>query len=113
MAVLLNEEGLNSIYFSVFRDALSQWVEKSKLSNLSGFVGDASFAVDGLADVATLSTGTSMSIIWKESRPIVPSNWEQWKAYNKLLGLMDEFDRSVCFQTGNNLTFLTLTLKNT
>lgn len=104
MALILNEENLDPSYYSVFRDILEAWMEHARSPGLFRFVSHIRSELHGLSNSVALSTGMSMSVIWEEVHPTVPSSLEQWRVYNHLITLMDEFETRVAFQTGMYLS---------
>jgi midasin (ATPase involved in ribosome maturation) len=100
MARLLNEEHLDPSYYSVFRGLLEDWVKRSSQRHLSGLTTHVQSELHRLSSSVALSTGISMSVIWEVARPAVPSNLDQWNAYDRLLRIVDGFDNAVALQIG-------------
>jgi midasin (ATPase involved in ribosome maturation) len=100
MARLLNEEHLDPSYYSVFRGLLEEWVKRSTQRHLSGLTTHVQSELHRLSSSVALSTGISMSVIWEVARPTVPSNLDQWNAYDRLLRIVNEFDNTVALQIG-------------
>ena|ERR1700737_155485 len=100
MARLLNEEYLDPTYFSVFRELLEDWITRSNKGILQSLVAYIRSELHRLSSSVALSTGISMATIWKSTRPIVPSNLEQWNVYDRLVRLMNQFDGMVGLQIG-------------
>ena len=100
MAFLLNEEGVDPSYYSVFRELLMQWHDRSESSNLEGFRKLVILVISKIAGATTLSTGRSVCLLWAASRPLVPSNLEMWNIYSRLIDFVDEFDKRVNLKIG-------------
>jgi hypothetical protein len=105
MVTLLNEPESDPSYYLVFQQALKKWLERSDPLRLIDFTTIVSAAVGNLADSTVPSTGTSLSLLWTVTRPIVPSTFEEWDTFNKILSFMDDFDDKVAAQYGNTLWF--------
>jgi midasin (ATPase involved in ribosome maturation) len=105
MAHLLNEENLDPSYFSVFRDILNEWMEHAKGPGLFVFASHVHSELHGLSASVKLSTGISMSVIWQEVHPTVPSNLQQWQVYDHLSAVMTDFENKTAFQIGKRLLF--------
>jgi len=105
MAHLLNEENLDPSYFSVFRDILNEWMEHAKGAGLFVFVSQLHSELHGLSTSVELSTGISMSVIWEEVHPTVPSNLQRWQVYDHLSALMTDFENRTAFQIGKRFIF--------
>src|ERR1700687_1080369 len=99
MARLLNEEHLGPTYYSVFRGLLEGLVGRSN-QQLSVLTTQVQSELHRLSSSVALSTGISMPVIWEVARPNVPSNVDQWNAYNRLLRTVAEFDSRVALQIG-------------
>ena len=105
MASLLSEDPTDPSYYTIFREALERWVQRSGQA-LKGFVYHIRPELDNLSTLVTLSTGFSMSVIWEAVHPIVPSTLEQWNSYNQLLALISDFESKVGNQIGTFFTLL-------
>jgi midasin (ATPase involved in ribosome maturation) len=105
MAYLLSEDPTDPSYYTIFREALEGWVQRSGQA-LKGFVYHIRPELDNLSTLVTLSTGFSMSVIWEAVHPIVPSSLEQWNSYNQLLALISDFESKVGNQIGTLLSLL-------
>jgi midasin (ATPase involved in ribosome maturation) len=102
MAQLLNEEHLDPTYYSVFRGLVEDWTARSTRANLSSIVTLVSSELHRLSNSVVLLTGNSMPIIWETVRPSIPSNLEQWNAYDRLRALTSKFDDMVEGQIGKS-----------
>jgi midasin (ATPase involved in ribosome maturation) len=100
MASLLNEKDLDPTTYSIFRDTLEEWIDQSKGLSLSGFIDQVKLELRGLSNSVTLSTGLSMSTIWETVHPMVPSSLEQWRVYEQLVTLINEFESRIACQIG-------------
>lgn len=98
MVQLLNEENLDPSYYIAFRNLLEAWTDRVNASILSDFISQVRSQLKALSNSVELSTGMSMSLIWTMARPCVPSNLEQWGAYDKLTMLIKDFESKVAFQ---------------
>jgi midasin (ATPase involved in ribosome maturation) len=98
MVQILNEEDLDPSYYIAFRNLLESWTDRVNGSILSGFMTQVRSQLKALSSSVALSTGISMPLIWNIARPNVPSNLEQWEAYDKLTTLMKNFESKVAFQ---------------
>lgn len=106
MVQILNEENLDPSYYIAFRNLLESWTERVNGSILSGFVTQVRSQLKALSNSVTLSTGISMPLIWNIARPNVPSNLEQWEAYDKLTTFINNFESNVAFQDRNTPSLL-------
>ena len=100
MASLLNEENLDSSFYSVFRDILEEWNAQTTAPGLIRFVNQIRSELQNLSNAVMLSTGMSMFVIWELLHPIVASSLDQWKVYDHLITLMNEFESRVAFRIG-------------
>jgi hypothetical protein len=112
MAQLLNEEHLDPTYYSVFRGLVEDWTARSTRANLLSILKLVSSELHRLSNSVALVTGNSMAIIWETVRPSIPSNLDQWNAYDRLRGLTREFDDMVEGQIGKSEVVQRLTLEN-
>jgi midasin (ATPase involved in ribosome maturation) len=108
IASLLNEEHLDPSFYSVFRDILEEWTAQTTAPGLIRFVNQVRSELQSLSNSVLLSTGMSMFVIWESVHPIVPSTLEQWKVYDQLIALMNEFESRVAFRIGICLSWPSL-----
>lgn len=99
MARLLNETHTDPSYYTIFRESLERWTQRSGEA-LLGFVDHIGPQLSNLSTLVTLSTGFSMSVIWEAIHPVVPSTLEQWNSYSQLLTLITDFEHKVGHEIG-------------
>ena len=98
--LLHEEEEMDPSFFSVLRDLLGKWMETIDSSKLLPFATVIQAELAGLSESVLLTTGNSMSIIWRSTHPDVPSTLENWKAYDRLLTFANEFETKAAGQIG-------------
>jgi len=99
MVRLLSEDPTDPSYYTIFREALERWVQRSGQA-LRGLVHEIRPELEKLSTLVVLSTGFSMPVIWEAVHPTVPSTLEQWNSYNQLLALISDFESKVGGQIG-------------
>lgn len=98
--LLIEEEEIDPSFFSVLRDLLGRWIETIDSIKLLSFTTAIQVELSSLSESLALTTGTSMSIIWRSTHPDVPSTLEKWITCDRLLTFANEFATKVAGQIG-------------